>query len=364
MDHLTDSEFNAYLARDLQPDALLRVTDHLTDCEDCRARLRLRARTGETLGELRQTIEMHLTADQLQRFVDGDMQPEEHSRIDAHLQSCAECAGDVRELQVFASTPARPMQPSRPVSRWWLAAAAAIVLALGLGLWLRRPVVVVSLNDEGRRVSLDSRGVVEGVAGLSGDELASVRRVLERAALVPTESLAELQPPRSSLMGSEPVASFRVLSPVGIVVRSSAPELRWTTRHPSATYVVTLKNLASGKIVSSPVLHELSWTPVQPLERGAVYAWQVAASLHGQEEIAPSPPSPQARFRVVSAGAAERLVNLPASHLARAVFELETGLLDDAEQDATALLQDNPGSAIASDLLRNIRALRGSAPAR
>lgn len=57
MDHLTDHEFNAYRARDLAPEALLRVTDHLADCGDCRARLRQEAQTGGTLAELRQSFE-------------------------------------------------------------------------------------------------------------------------------------------------------------------------------------------------------------------------------------------------------------------------------------------------------------------
>jgi len=359
MDHLTNIEFNAYLARELEPETLLRVTDHLADCEDCRARLRLELPTGETVAELRRGFAAHLTAEELQRFV-GDAQTDESSRIAAHLESCPECAGDFRELRAFANTAPIAIQPSRPASAWWLAVAAAIVLALGIGIWLRRSAVVTSLDDEGRSITLNSRGAIKGVAGLSDDELASVRRVMQGVALSPAESLAELQPPKGVLMGSSTTASFHVLSPVGIAVRSSAPELRWTARDPGATYIVTLKNLTSGQVVSSPVLRELSWTPAQPLDRGAVYAWQVAASLKGEEEIAPSPPNPQVRFRVLSARTAERFLSLPASHLVRATLELEAGLLDDAEQDATALLQENPGSAAANDLLRRIRSLRES----
>jgi hypothetical protein len=149
---------------------------------------------------------------------------------------------------------------------------------------------------------------------------------------------------------------------LGTAVRFSNPEFEWTSRGPNTTYIVTLKNLTSGQIISSPSLHAVAWAPAEPLQRGSIYAWQVAASLDGQGEIAPTPPSPQARFLVLDASAVARLENLPPSHALRAALYAEAGLLDEAELEAKALANENPGSPVAAGLLHRIQSLRQTAP--
>jgi hypothetical protein len=349
---------NGYRGRTLAAEALLRIADHLAVCEDCRGKLRLVERTGEAIAELRQAVESHLSAEQVQHFVDGELGAGERADVEQHVAWCTECSSDVQALREFAKAQQPPVAVARRVRSWWLATAAAVLLtAIGLGVWLRRPVEVAALNDVGRRITLDSRGRLVGAAGLSSTQAESVRRVLMGAALVPSVNLNELQLPRSSLMGTQEVAGFRLVAPVGTAVRSSSPELRWTARGSRAEYVVTLKNLATGQVISSPSLRDLAWAPSQPLQRGVIYAWQVAASLDGREEVAPSPPSPQARFLVLDANTAARLDSLPPSHLVRAALDTEAGLLDEAELEAKALENENPASAIASNLLRHIQSL-------
>lgn len=347
-----------YRERTLAAEALLRVADHLAECADCRGKLRLAARSGEALAGLRQAIESHLSAEQLQQFVDGKLDVSARAGVEQHLAWCAECRSDVQALRDFAKAQPAIATLARPARIGWLAAAAAVLLAaIGLGVWLRRSVEVAALSDAGKRISLDSRGRLAGADGLSPEQTASVRRVLLGEALLPSVNLSELQLPRGTLMGAHEAARFHLVAPVGTAVRSARPELRWTARGPKAVYVVTLKNLATGRIIGSPSLSDLAWTPTQPLQRGVIYAWQVAVTFDRREEVAPSPPSPQARFLVLDANTVAQLDSLPPSHLVRATLDTEAGLLDEAEAQAKALADENPGSAIASNLVRRIRTL-------
>ena len=362
MNHPTELELSGYLDRTLAPEVLLRVMGHLAECEDCRSKLRSAMHSGIALAELRQTLEDHLSAEQLQEFVDGELDVDQRARLEQHLKWCADCHSDVQVLQEFAKAQ-RPSVAAFPARGWWLAAAAAVLLAAaGLGVWLRRPVEVASLNDAGVKISLDSQGNLKGLNGLSPEQTKTVRGVFEGAALRFPANLDELQPQRGTLMGSPAAANFHLVAPVGTVVRSASPELHWTSRGSDATYIVTLKNLTSGQIISSRSLRALTWTPAEPLQRGAIHAWQVAASLDGQEEIAPAPPSPQARLLILDASTAARLDRLPPSHLLRATMYAEAGLLDDAELEAKALADENPGSPVASGLLHRIQSLRHTTP--
>ncbi len=365
MEHLTEPELAGYCARGLEPVALLQVTDHLAECETCRAELR-RMQTGTGAAELRQSFESHLPAERLQRFVEGGLDPGERTVAEQHITSCEDCASDVRNLREFANTLAAPpgKRKAGPFRGWWLAAVAAMLLvAVALGVRLRqRPAVVASVNDSGTRITLDSDGRLAGITGLSAEQTGYVLNALRGGPLTPLVNLSELRPPRGALMGKPGTVSFRLVAPVGSVVRSPSPELQWTAREPGAIYIVTLRNLASGQVVSSPPLHALAWTPREPLQRGAIYAWQVAASVDGREEVAPSPPNPQARFQVLDSSDAVRLDNLPMSHLVRAILYTHAGLLDEAQKEAEDLAKENPNSSVAEGLLQRIRSMRQISP--
>ena len=121
---------------------------------------------------------------------------------------------------------------------------------------------------------------------------------------------------------------------------------------------MTLQDQSYGETMNSPPLPRTQWAPERPLERGRTYAWQVAASAGGKEDVAPKPPAPPARFTVADASDAVRLERLPASHLVRGVLYANAGLLDDAERELAALSVQNPNSEVADRLLKQIRGFR------
>jgi len=350
MSHLTDQEIDGYRERKLDPAALLRATAHISECAECQRKVREMV----DVGALVNVLSAHLSAEELQEYVDGASEPANRARIETHLRRCADCAQDIAELREFSRTRTRP-----PAWRSAMAAAAAVVLiAGGVMVWSRRaPAVLVALEDSGRQVTLDAGGRLHGIEGLSGNQADSVRSVLAGGSLAPPDLLRDLQPAGGTLLGPSEAPAFKLVGPVGTAVLSATPELKWTEWKPNATYIVTLRNLSSGRTISSLPLAAPEWTPSEPLQPGSAYTWQVAGTVGGLEEVIPRPPQPQAKFLVLDAAQAALLQRLPDSHLLRAIAYAQAGLLDDAEREARALQAENPGSSFAVRLSGQIESL-------
>jgi hypothetical protein len=116
---------------------------------------------------------------------------------------------------------------------------------------------------------------------------------------------------------------------------------------------------SSGHSFDSPPLPTTSWTPDRALARGEQYTWQVAATTHDREIVAPAPPAPRARFAVVTAPEAARLEHVSASPLARGILYAEAGLLDDAERELTAATS-TPDGDLARAFLTQVRQARSA----
>lgn len=132
------------------------------------------------------TMDHETTIARLDDYVLGDVTPEERRDIERHLRDCALCAAELRELSLVMDGLARAPEPvtpppalkSRvlasmaalpqagrggPVARggWstgWLAAAAALVLALGGALY--------QSHDRGRQVARELRRADSEIADL------------------------------------------------------------------------------------------------------------------------------------------------------------------------------------------------------
>jgi hypothetical protein len=162
-------------------------------------------------------------------------------------------------------------------------------------------------------------------------------------------------------MGSgDPNSQFSIVGPAGEVLLSNQPTFRWKAMAGANGYVVEVYDPQFKLIASSPQLTALSWTTT--LARGNVYAWQVKASKDGEEVIAPRPPAPQAKFRVLEQAKANELARAKrlfgTSHLTLGLLYADAGLLSEAEREFRLLRAANPNSELARNLLRQIQALR------
>ncbi|MGH9937056.1 MAG: zf-HC2 domain-containing protein, partial [Blastocatellia bacterium] len=332
----------------------------------------------------------HPVFEQSADYVDGLLTGEERRVIEDHLASCAQCAPLVADLRAFrngiaqeldreyrpaipAPTAGWPDRPSRldrikavlpaplfKIPVWVYAAAVPALLLLAVAGWMawratpnERPpqIAVISptpdanfasptpeiapalaqLNDGAGRVTLDAQGRLTGVdqwpsayRQLAQDALSNQR--VERSPL-----LAGLSRPGSSLMGADDEGRrFAVIEPAGKVALSDRPTFRWSKLDGATGYVVEVYDAQFNRVSSSPSLTSASWTP-PPLARGQVYSWQVKAIRDGQEFVAPRPPTPQAKFRILDQATAAEIAraqrDYASSHLLLGLLSARAGLL-------------------------------------
>jgi predicted anti-sigma-YlaC factor YlaD len=111
---------------------------------------------------------MHPSGQTISDFVDGELRPAERAEVQHHLDVCAECAALAADFKGLTRAASRlePLTPPAPVwdhvaaavqrdrsrssyARWtWLAAAAALVLAIGYAVrWSAAPPVAVDSSS-------------------------------------------------------------------------------------------------------------------------------------------------------------------------------------------------------------------------
>ena len=221
---------------------------------------------------------------------------------------------------------------------------------------------LIALDDGGGRVMLNRQGRLSGLDELTPDARSAVSRALRSRQIETPSSLDALaEEEGAALMGSESGgASFALLSPIGKIIREARPAFRWNPPAGAKSYVVSIVDSKFKPVAQSHALDESAWTPDAPLARGAIYYWQVTATLaDGTKVTAPAAPAPQARFRIISSKEDDVLTRLektsPDSRLARGVAYARAGLIEEAEAELKELLKQNPRSRTARDLLQSLR---------
>jgi hypothetical protein len=220
--------------------------------------------------------------------------------------------------------------------------------------------IVVALNDGAGQVTLDKEGNVTG-APAPFQQL--IKQTLMAQRVETPRMLAELIGKSSVLMGpADEGHPFALLGPVGTVVMSDRPTLRWRALAGAESYVVRIYDPDFNEVAASPRLSETAWTVARALERGRSYSWQVTARVGDKEVISPVKPAPDARFMILDRAKANELAEAKNesanSHLTLGVLYSQAGLLDDAERELQALLRANPQSSLANNLLSSVRAKR------
>lgn len=182
-DHLTAEQIRRYGARAMTPAERIEISDHLAVCETCRQSLSSTRRTESAAPEghhgdsgskgvaeeavvqvvateMRSGLQEeppHLTYEEMAGYVDGGASGVEREIVEGHLQHCAPCREEVRDLQAFravlSTAPDTPLQPTGASTRLpfgerlkalfaplrpglalrWTGAAAAVILAFAVG---------------------------------------------------------------------------------------------------------------------------------------------------------------------------------------------------------------------------------------
>jgi anti-sigma factor RsiW len=327
--HLSDRELRAFVRHDIEAGRAIAVDDHLAVCADCRRRASTVGDAEARLGDLSVQVQSdpHFSEEDLQRYISRDLSVADRSRLDQHLGVCRTCAKEVEDLRRWAATRPRTWSP------WYFAAAAAIVVialvpfALSPGSPTEPPRVQESLA---------------GLDLLPADAAARVKAALSAGVVTLPAALTELTNRTETLMGKPAGASFQPVSPVATVVVSDRPVFRWSALPDAEGYSVSLFDVDLRQVARSDNQADTSWTPPQPLPRDRVYVWQVTARRGSESIVAPAPPSPLARFRVMDESASTMLEgvsgNQPRSHLLLGILYAQAGARDEAE----AHLQEVP----------------------
>jgi hypothetical protein len=202
--------------------------------------------------------------------------------------------------------------------------------------------------------------VVSGLEDLTASERASVERTLQGRRLelsVPTD----LSGRSGTLMSGDRRslnATAVLIGPMGVVVETDRPEFRWSPRT-GDEYRVSVFDEDFSLVAESAWLQTAAWRPTAALQRGQRYSWQLTVRRQDSEFVVPAAPAREARFRIISRAAYQRLQELRkpdgGSALRLAIEYARLGLLRDSERELLRLQADNPQSAIVTGLLASVR---------
>jgi Putative zinc-finger len=407
--HLSDGQIRGYRERSLAAAELLDVSEHVGACEVCRARIASPDEVDAGVQTLRLALgaatgSSHLSYEEIAGYVDGKMGADEKGVLEAHAATCRSCADDLYEIRMLRSELAAPRVVDKSSSSWagiWRAvenwkgalALAGAVCALLLFMLLRVPLRQNAnlardsrtnangsnssvptpqtgsiIRDGARVVSVNPRGAIAGLDSLAEPDRAFLEQAVAQKRIEPTATLADLGATGGVLLGpSSPATPGKLLAPLATVVESQRPVFRW---QPVAggLYRVSVYGDGYEMVGSSDWISGTEWQISKPLRRSRRYSWQLSVRQNGAEFNIPTPPAPEARFRILSEGDEAEITRARGawsdSNLVLGIFYARKGLLDEAERELESLRQQNPGSEEVASLLSSVERLRGGADKR
>jgi hypothetical protein len=341
--HCTDRQIEAYRARRLGPEEILALQDHLAECPSCREKLAGAYSPAET----GPAVEDHEVGEQeLVDYAMGSLAGAHRSRIERHLATCAEC----RDVVAVLPAARRSASPAR----YWLAAAAVVVLLIPVAFWLMRrpaePKLIASVADAGGRIELREGGDLAGPSALSAADRDLLRDVLRSGALPPGPAALAAEAPGVLRSTGGPSPAFQVLAPLDRRVLSDRPRFDWTAAAGARSYEVSVVTADLREVAQSEPLTVPGWRPMRPLPRGVPLQWQVVARVGGYRVVAPAPPLPPAAFEIVGGEAAQRIERAlalqPPSRLLLAALYAREGLTAEARAELDRLAAANPADPL------------------
>ena len=126
MAHLSAEHLMRYCQKRLSPAELLEVDQHLTLCSVCRAQLQATGPPPQFWSDWQEWHPLgsdHLSYEQLEAYVDNQIDEIDREIVEGHTTVCASCARELRDLQTFATGLKAPAPPPQR-SSWWTVLAA------------------------------------------------------------------------------------------------------------------------------------------------------------------------------------------------------------------------------------------------
>ena len=223
----------------------------------------------------------------------------------------------------------------------------------------RVAVTEVMLNDGSGKITVDKSGHLKGLPEISHEGRQAVRAALLSGTIKRPNILNDLEATAPALRGtSEAETSVRALSPLNTVIAEDRPLFKWIPVKEADGYRVLVGDpdfrqaAASGDLPAATT----EWRPATPLKRGAVYTWVVTA-IGDEVEVSAARSSSELKFKVLDEERMKELDGLSrlGSHLALGVLYAREGMLSEAEREFQMLTESNPRSAVARNLLKQIR---------
>ena len=394
--HLTEEQVELYRARSLAAAELIGVSQHIAECEACRARIGSPGELYTGVEAFRAVLEgeaavaEHLTYHEIAAYVDKQITGEDAAEIEKHARQCQSCAADIAEIEALK----REIAPS-PRSGWFarlweetftwkgaFALAGAAACAAFVLVMVRKPVQespreqasvqrpqptpTAGIRDGPRVIAIAPGGTVTGLEDLPVSLQATLAQAITAQQIEAPAAMADLTGKRSVLLGaSAPSSGVDLLAPVGIVVEAQKPVFRWEPAA-GAEYRVSVYSDSYDEIAASAWLQKSEWQITRTLQRGARYSWQVNVRRNGKEFTVPTPPAPEARFRILGAAEEAEITQLKAgrddAHLVVGIGYAQMGALDDAERELRKASEQNPGSVTVSALLASVERMRDPKP--
>jgi hypothetical protein len=345
---LSDADLRGYIAGDLPPAEMLSTSDHLSACASCRQLAdEMVAAGAESLRAL-QSFGSHLADDELQRAARDELEPGTAAALRAHLRSCAVCADQVKDLVEWTRESAPPRESTR--SQWFYYAAAAVVLLALLvpaTRWL-------STSPPDRPIG----GSLAGLESLPPGDRDRVRAALANGVAEPPAFLSDLSGRREALMGDPPATTFQPRAPIATAVLTDRPMFEWTALAGADSYRVSIFDEGLREVSGSPELRGTTWQSVEPLVRGHSYSWQVTARMGDRLIVTPTPPAPQARFRILEGDVATRLEQVardyPTSDVLLGILFAQAGVRTEAERHLRRVAASDQYSDVARKSLERL----------
>lgn len=321
--HLTEQELDRFRRNDAGADEIFAWADHLGVCADCTRAATSDRRIGELVHAVRSEESDHLDFETLHALLDTGVHSIDREIAESHLEGCATCRDELADLRLFAREERRPSW-----NRWWLAAAAALVLVVTgaiLTVWREEP-----------RPVAPARVATLAIPPLAVELHAYTRELRGRG-----RDGSALEP----------------LSPIGRIVVEDRPQFEWTAAGRSR-YVVEIFDEQYRPVTTSPRLTATRWVPPHPLPADRILTWQVTAFDRAGSITAPRPPSSEARFFILERNRAQVIRSLEQRErpsMSLGIAYAESGALAEAQQELSALIAANRDVETARQLLQQVQ---------